>query len=200
MENEKLIYDKVVGYVLKVIKSGVNISEFKDSFNAIKHGDYVCFIELLNTSIPENISVNKIGKGKISLDEQLKQKNVDFLFLLLSSKSLMKFYQECYLIYGEIIDNDLTDNDFENLANFEMVLRMFFNNEFSYDKRVTLIDIINVYLNHIGASKAEIRKVQEGRTFLNMVKGHKAKFKSYREGLFLFNESLEVLKKYKVEL
>ena len=42
----------------------------------------------------------------------------------------MEFYKECYLEYGEIIDKDLSDKDFENLANFEMVLRMFYNNTF----------------------------------------------------------------------
>tara|TARA_B100000809_G_scaffold264744_2_gene321455 strand:+ start:8914 stop:9111 length:198 start_codon:yes stop_codon:yes gene_type:complete len=53
----------------------------------------------------------------------------------------LEFYKECYLEYGEIIDKDLSDKDFENLANFEMVLRMFYNNTFEYNGRINLIDI-----------------------------------------------------------
>ncbi|MDO7137189.1 hypothetical protein [Algibacter lectus] len=200
MNTEKLIYDKVVGYMLKIIKSGIKINKFKNKFNAIKHGDYVCFIELLKVGIPEDIVVNKIGEGIIPTEKQLEQKNVDFLFLLLASKSLLEFYKECYLEYGEIIDKDLSDKDFENLANFEMVLRMFYNNTFEYNGRINLIDIIEKYMNHQGISKPEIEKIQIGRTFLNMVKGHKANFENYNQGLIAFNESLKILGKYKIEL
>ena len=195
MNTEKLIYDKVVGYMLKIIKSGVKITRFKNKFNAIKHGDYVCFIELLEVGIPDDIIVNKIGEGIIPTEKQLEQKNVDFLFLLLASKSLIRFYQDCFSEYGEIIDEDLTDEDFEKLANFEMVLRMFYNNTFSYNGRIDLIDIIDAYLAHKGISKYEIEMVQVGRTFLNMVKGHKANFHNYKQGLIEFNESLKVLRK-----
>ncbi|WP_159020987.1 hypothetical protein [Algibacter sp. L3A6] len=200
MNTEKLIYDKVVGYMLKIIKSGIKINKFKNKFNAIKHGDYVCFIELLKVGIPQDIVVNKIGEGIIPTEKQLEQKNVDFLFLLLASKSLLEFYKECYLEYGEIIDKDLSDKDFENLANFEMVLRMFYNNTFEYNGRINLIDIIEKYMNHKGISKPEIEKIQIGRTFLNMVKGHKANFENYNQGLIAFNESLKILGKYKIEL
>lgn len=200
MNTEKLIYDKVVGYMLKIIKSGIKINKFKNKFNAIKHGDYVCFIELLKVGIPKDIIVNKIGEGIIPTEKQLEQKNVDFLFLLLASKSLLEFYKECYLEYGEIIDKDLSDKDFENLANFEMVLRMFYNNTFEYNGRINLIDIIEKYMNHKGISEPEIKKVQIGRTFLNMVKGHKANFENYNQGLIAFNESLKILEKYKIKI
>ncbi|QXP59521.1 hypothetical protein [Olleya sp. HaHaR_3_96] len=200
MNTETLIYDKVVGYMLKIIKSGIRINKFKNKFNAIKHGDYVCFIELLKVGIPEDIIVNKIGEGIIPAEKQLEQKNVDFLFLLLASKSLLEFYKECYLEYGEIIDKDLSDKDFENLANFEMVLRMFYNNTFEYNGRIKIHVIIDKYMNHKGISEPEIKKVQAGRTFLNMVKGHKANFDSYNQGLITFNESLKILEKYKIEL
>jgi uncharacterized protein YktA (UPF0223 family) len=200
MKTEKLIYDKVVGYMLKIIKSGIKINKFKNKFNAIKHGDYVCFIELLKVGIPQDIIVNKIGEGIIPTEKQLEQKNVDFLFLLLASKSLLEFYKECYLEYGEITDKDLSDKDFENLANFEMVLRMFYNNTFEYNGRIVLNDVIEKYMNYKEISKSEIEKVQIGRTFLNMVKGHKANFENYNQGLIAFNESLKILEKYKIKI
>ncbi|WP_298767698.1 hypothetical protein [uncultured Polaribacter sp.] len=200
MKTEKLIYDKVVGYMLKIIKSGIKINKFKNKFNAIKHGDYVCFIELLKVGIPQDIIVNKIGEGIIPTEKQLAQKNVDFLFLLLASKSLLEFYKECYLEYGEITDKDLSDKDFENLANFEMVLRMFYNNTFEYNGRIVLNDVIEKFMNYKGISKSEIEKIQIGRTFLNMVKGHKANFENYNQGLIAFNESLKILEKYKIKI
>ena len=200
MNTEKLIYDKVVGYMLKIIKSGIKINKFKNKFNAIKHGDYVSFIELLKVGIPKDIVVSKIGEGIIPTEKQLEQKNVDFLFLLLAGNSLREFYKECYSEYGQIIDKDLSDNDFENLANFEMVLRMFYNNTFEYNGRIVLNDVIEKYMNYEGISKSEIEKVQIGRTFLNMIKGHKAKFENYNQGLIAFNESLKILEKYKIKI
>jgi len=200
MTKEKLIYDKVVGYMLKIIKSGVNTDKFKEKFNAIKHGDYVCFIELLKVDIPQDVIVSRIGEGIIPTNKQLEQKNVDFLFLILASNSLKKFYQECYLEFGNIVDEDLTDNDFENLANFEMVLRMFYNNTFCYDGRIRLFQIIELYLNYKGLSKNEIEIVQKGRSFINMVKGHKTKFENYQNGLIAFSDSLQILKKHEIEL
>ena len=71
MNTEKLIYDKVVGYVLKIIKSRIKITKFKNKFNAIKHGDYLDFIELLKVGIPQDIVVNKIGERIIPTEKQL---------------------------------------------------------------------------------------------------------------------------------
>ena len=36
---EKFVYNIIVGYMLKVIYSAAKITNFKDEFNAIKHGD-----------------------------------------------------------------------------------------------------------------------------------------------------------------
>ena len=84
MIEEKLIYDFVVGYMLKVIKSKAKITKYKEEFNAIKHGDYVCFINLINIGIPDDIVVAKEGETEvIPSGKQMKIKNADFLFLLL---------------------------------------------------------------------------------------------------------------------
>ena len=83
---ERLAYDIVVGYMLKVIKSGVRINKFKEEFNAIKHGDYKCFISLVGAEIPNDIVVYREGQI-IPTKEQIHQKNVDFLFLILAAPS-----------------------------------------------------------------------------------------------------------------
>lgn len=199
MFSERLAYDIVVGYMLKVIKSGAIINKFKDEFNAIKHGDYKCFISLVGAEIPNDVVVCRDGKI-IPTNEQMQQKNVDFLFLILASPSLKKFYTKCYNQFGEIKDSELTNTDFQNLANFEMILRLFFNNSFDSDSRIELHKIIDIVLNDKGASKDEIEVIQEGRFFLNMIKGHKAKFPSIHVGLNSFNKSLAVLEKYEIVL
>lgn len=200
MKKEKLIYDFVVGYMLKVIKSKAPIHDFCKQFNAIKHGDYVEFIDLLNVGIPDDIVVYKIGQGIIETKDQLSLRNVDFAFLLLASTSLKKFYHDCHSAFGDIIDEHLTDNDFEKLANFEMLIRMFYNKEHSYDGRKKLYDIINEYFKDKEISNEDLEILQNARKFLNMVKGHKAHFRNYKEGLIEFDKSLKVLEKYNIIL
>ena len=175
MEKEKLIYDVVVGYMLKVIKSGAEITKFKEEFVAIKHGDYVHFISLLGVEIPKDIVVSKEGEI-IPSEKQIEIKNADFILLLLASNSLRSFYSKCHKEFGEINDSELLTEDFEKLANFEIVLRMFFNNVFITEERVTLMNVINTVLRDKGVSEEEIQIVQKGRAFLNMGKATKQSF------------------------
>ena len=201
MAKEKLIYDFVVGYMLKVLKSKAEITKYKEEFNAIRHGDYVCFINLINIGIPDDIIVAKEGVVElIPTEKQMEMKNVDFLFLLLSAPALKEFYSKCYQENGNIIDYDLLDEDFENVANFEMVLRMCVNNKYIIEQKIELINVINLLCNDLLIPKNEVDKIQKGREFINMVKGHRPKFSSYKEGLNAFSEAIEILKKYDVIL
>ena len=199
MQKDKLIFDVVVGYMLKVIKSGAEITKFKEEFVAIKHGDYINFISLLGVEVPKNIVVFKEGEI-IPSEKQIEIKNADFILLLLASNSLRSFYSKCHKEFGEINDSELLNEDFEKLANFEIVLRMFFNNVFITKKRATLMSVIIHVLRDKGVSEEEIQIVQKGREFLNMVKGHKAKFSSIEEGLIAFRNAFDVLEKYQITL
>ena len=199
MNEEKLIYDVVVGYMLKVIKSKALIIKYKNEFNAIKHGDYVCFINLIGIGISNDIIVSSEGEI-IQTERQMEMKNVDFLFLLLSGQSLLNFHFKCHKEFGDIVDPDLNSEDFENLAHFEMIIRMFANNKFLVKRRTDLINVIDSLCNNLSIPEKEIKIIQNGREFLNMVKGHKAKFSSYKEGLIAFSTSLEVLKKYNITM
>lgn len=199
MTEEKLIYDVVVGYMLKVIKSGAEITNFKPEFNAIKHGDYVTFITLIDIGIPSDVVVLNEG-NLIPTEQQLQLKNVDFLSLILAAPSLINFHSKCVREFGEIIDANLSDVDFERLANFEMVLRMHFNNTFATENRTNLVQVINLLLTDLGIPADEIIIVQRGREFLNMVKGHKAKFADVENGLIFFNEAINILDKYEINL
>jgi hypothetical protein len=199
MTEEKLIYDFVVGYMLKVIKSKAKITKYKSEFNAIKHGDYISFINLIGVGIPKNIVVLKEGEI-IPTENQMEMKNADFLFLLLSGPSLLHFYEKCHKEYGDILDSDLRDKDFENLANFEMALRMSVNNIFIIEHRIDLINVINLLCKDLMVPENEIEIIQKGREFLNMIKGHKSKFLSYEDGLNAFSKSLKILKKHEISV
>jgi hypothetical protein len=48
----------VVGYMLKVLKTNQKVTEFKDEFNAIKHGDYKTFLSLIGGEIPPMVIYN----------------------------------------------------------------------------------------------------------------------------------------------
>ena len=50
-----------VGYMLKVLKTNQKITEFKDEFNAIKHGDYKSFLSLIEGEIPSMVIYNGGG-------------------------------------------------------------------------------------------------------------------------------------------
>lgn len=200
MEKEKLIYDFVVGYMLKIIKSKIKITKFKEEFNAIKHGDYISFIKLIGVGYPNDIIVLKEGGDFISSEKQIEMKNVDFLLLILSGQAMKDFYKRCYAEFGDISDPDLKDEHFENLANFEMILRMFTKTKFIFEDRITLEEIIKLISKELLLSDDETKKIQNGRLFLNMVKGHKAKFNSFKDGLNSFKESLEILKKYEITI
>jgi hypothetical protein len=43
-----LIIEVVIGYMLKVWKSQKKITKYKNEFNAIRHGDYFEFINLIS--------------------------------------------------------------------------------------------------------------------------------------------------------
>ncbi|MFA9290125.1 MAG: hypothetical protein ACEQSF_02735 [Solirubrobacteraceae bacterium] len=134
----------------------------------------------------------------IPTEKQLEIKNCDFGLLLLASPSLANFFLKCTKKYDFIDDGTLTDDDFERLANFEMVLRMYINNILNIERRVRLEEIINFLGHEFKMNVEEILILQKGRRFLNMIKGHKSKFNNFEEGFRSFTEALNILDKYKI--
>lgn len=61
-----LIIEVAVGYMLKVLKSKQKITENKDEFNAIKHGNYKIFLNLVGGGIPPMVIYHE---GVIRSDE-----------------------------------------------------------------------------------------------------------------------------------
>ena len=56
-----LMVEVAVGFMLKVLKTNQKLTEFKDEFNAIKHGDYKTFLSLIDGEIPLMVIYNGGG-------------------------------------------------------------------------------------------------------------------------------------------
>jgi len=186
-----------VGYMLKVLKSQLVISEYKQEFNAIRHGDYKEFMNLVKTPIPFMIVYNQ---GCIKAEENNSNYDFDFEGLLKSQNGLFEFYNKCKLHYGYISDVAIPDELYHKLVVFEIALRMHANNHNLLNKstRIDIIDVINLLGTYLKFSQSEINQIQEGRKFLNMVKHDKGQFSSWQKGIDEFKKAFLVLEKYKI--
>ena len=187
---EKLIIEHAVGYMLKVMKSGVPIKKYKDEFAAIRHGNYFDFINLVSGQIP---TILVYREGEIIIDSKANKEDCDFLGLLKSGPSLLNFFTDCKLVYGVVNDSDISDEIFGKVVLFEISLRMNANNNLLINKREDLINVINRLCLLKNFSQTEIDIFHKGRSFLNMIKHKKNQFSSWSEGITMFNISNELL-------
>ena len=158
---ERLIISVTVGYMLKVLKANKKIKTFKDEFAAIRHGDYIEFINLVKGEIPFLVVYNEgvITSGALPPSPE----DIDFELLLKAGPSLKLFYKNCKRLYGKIIDNDISDETFEQGALFEINLRIHANNSKLLNQREDLVNIIEKLGKFKKMSQTEIEKVQGGR-------------------------------------
>lgn len=177
---QNLIIEPTVGYMLKVKKSGVTITKYKDEFDAIRHGNYYDFVNLVDGPTVEFIAV--WNAGNISTDPSIQTDDCDMVRLFKVGPSLRQFYQQCRSEYGNIVDNDVSDEIFEKVALFEIALRMHANNKL-IKERQDLIDVIKILGQHNNLPQVEIDKLHQGRIFINMIKHFKNQFPSWNEGI-----------------
>lgn len=190
-----LIIEVVIGYMLKVWKSQKKITKFKNEFNAIRHGDYFEFINLLKESFTPFVSnIN----GVISVETELNKDDCDFLSLLKSHNSMMKFYTECNKEYGIIIDSDIDDTLYFDVAMFEISIRMHARNHNLLTEREDLKPLIRKLCEYKNISEADAKLIDNGRIFLNMIKHNKNQFDSWEVGIENFKIANQTLEKYKI--
>ena len=187
------IMEHVVGYMLKVLKSGKAITNYKGEFDAIRHGDYKTFLELIEAPIP---TVIKYNAGIVYTDVSNPNYDCDFEGLYKSGPSLKKFYHNCHMFYGDIIDSVFDDSIFQKLVVFEIALRMHANNHnlLSKTERTDLILVIELLCEHHLMSTEETNLIQEGRKFLNKVKHHANRKYSWEDGCLKFEVAFKLLK------
>lgn len=158
-----------VGYMLKVLKNKVEIEEHNEEFKMIRHGNYFEFINLIKGEVPYTVVYNNgvIRSGNVSRDDDF-----DFLGLLNSGPSLIKFYNKCYSFYGRVDDLDVPNSIYEIAALYEISIRMHANNHHLVSPREKLVNVIDKLSEFKNLSEIETNKLHQGRRFINMIKHH----------------------------
>lgn len=194
-----LVIETVVGYMLKVLKTNQKLTEFKAEFNAIKHGDFKSFLSLIDGEIPQMVIYNG---GIIRSEGNNPNYDFDFEGLLKSGPSLRIFLKNCFLVYGNIEDQDIPDSIYQKVAIFEIAIRMHANNHNILDKnkQEDLINVISILSKFKNLTHDEEDKLQKARVFTNMVKHFKNQFPSWEEGIIHFLKGFEVLEKHKLTI
>lgn len=191
---ERLIISVTVGYMLKVLKSGIAIEEQKREFDAIRHGDYVKFINLVGGPMPYILSYHEGVTSSGYLSPQ--KDDIDFALLLKAGPSLKIFLLKCFATFGTIEDLDLSDEIFELLATFEINLRMHASN----NRLITVEDRLVSVIDKLGSFKSiplpEINEIHLGRKFLNMVKHNRNQFQSWSDGVAALQTANKILDKH----
>ena len=200
---EKLIIEPTVGYMLKVLKSGVDITKFKSEFDAIKHGNYDEFIDLIGAPKGEVVVAMN---GVISTENISQKSHFDFAALAVAGPSLRQFFKDCVSEYGKTLsDSDISNEVYGKAALFELSLRMHANNYKLIDEREKLFEVIKKISNLKGILPAEEEQLQKGRQFINDVKHHnepdyKRKFPTWEAGVAAFEVAYKIVENYKLTI
>lgn len=191
-----------IGYMLKVMKNGLDYSNFKAEFDHIRHGNYDAFIEkvkVIKTPIIALYAPEEL------IDKELSHKNFGhWMGMFLAIPSVVNFCVRCKNHFGIVSDKNLPDVVFIEVAFFETVIRMHADLLKKVDDRATFEKIIDALFKNINASDEEIKSLHRGRDFLNDIKHnaekkYKRKFSSWEEGYKFFKISLEILEKYNLK-
>lgn len=194
---ERLIITVTVGYMLKVLKAKKIITFYKNEFDAIRHGDYIKFIELIKGPIPFMVIYNEgfITSGNIAP----KYDDINFALLMKAGPSLKIFYANCILKYGHIEDLEIDTETYEMLALFEINIRMHAANFKLITVDDRLIDVISKLGVFKNISNEDMIVIQKGRKFLNIVKHNKSQFGSWTDRALELKNAFNVLRKYNVD-
>lgn len=183
--------------MLKVLKTNQKLTEFKDEFNAIKHGDYKTFLSLIGGEVPQMVISNGIT---VRSEQNNPNYEFDFEGLVKSGPSLMIFIKKCFMVYGNIEDPDIPDSIYHKVVVFEIAIRMHANNHNLLDKtkREHLINVISILSKFKNLTHEEEDKLQKARVFANMVKHFKNQYSSWSEGIKHFTDGFKVLEKHRI--
>jgi hypothetical protein len=188
-----LIIAKTVGYMLKAMKLKEDTSLFRREFASIRHGNYFEFTELIKGEIPTVVVYNK---GEIQANSKIKKEEIDFVGLIKSGPSMIKFHEKCFAEFGKLVDKDIPDDIYEKIALFEISLRMHANNKNLINSHEDLIEVILKLSKSKNLTKNQVEKLQNGRRFLNMIKHPKNQFPSWNNGINAFNKAYSICQKH----
>jgi hypothetical protein len=172
----KLLIEVVVGYMYKVQKNQLDTSKYKEEFAAIRHGNYLQFFNLIGKPVDFIVTYDN---GRVSNSVIVEENEATFIALNKVGESLKDFLKRTRREFGEIHDNDFSDEVFEKAALFELSLRMHSNNKRLTSEEIRFIDIIN----RLNISDTEKNVFHEGRRFINYIKRPEKLKYSWSEGV-----------------
>ncbi len=194
---DKLWIAHTVAYMLKVMKSGADLSQHRKPFASIRHGNYDDFIDEVDGELPFMIVYNA-GNIEDDVNKISQKTHFDFAGLIKAGPSMKKFYYECFNSFGRITDPDIPDQIFEDVALFEIGLRMHANNNELLDEREEFEGVINKLSDFKNLTLNEKEALHQGRKFLNMIKHGKLSFPSWDEGIQAFLQAKQIQLNHKL--
>ena len=116
--------------------------------------------------------------------------------------SIRNFFADCYKDYGEHLDADISNITYCRCAAFEIAMRGQKNKERQNRglpfTNVTLEKTIDEVCEYHNISDNEREMLQNGRRFVNMIKGHKA-HTSWKDGIVAFEKAWSICSVYKLK-
>jgi hypothetical protein len=193
----ELVIAHTIGYMLKALKLGIDTSNFRQPFASIRHGNYAEFCEQVDAEISTLV---EYSNGKIEVTNSLKPNDIHFAGLLKSGPAMKKLLLELTNNYGKLDDPDIPNSIYLKAAEFEISIRMHASNLKLINNKVNFIDVIAILASAKKISQNEIKQLQLGRRFINMIKHPKNQFKSWNEGIYEFRKANAILNKYSLTI
>ena len=196
---EKVKISVIIGYLFKLIKNGVDLIEFKDEINALKHSSYDDFVSMFpNVEKPFMVLHSN---GIIKTDGINQKEDGYFVGIIAAGNAVDEFFKKVYSKHGNLIDSDLSDDILYKAGLYEPSLRLHANNcGVLINERDTLEEVINNLVIEKKISLDDTIKLHNGRKFLNLIKhGSKTKI-DWVEEIKDFELSYDVILKHNLTI
>lgn len=205
-EDLKSIIAFTVGYMLKVLKNKKDISDVRNEFNSIRHGNYNEFLKLIDAELPifvlggEGKAPQVFGKGNKDEEIVLLANECDMIQLISSANAMRTFLKKCFLKHGNFEDPDIKDSVYNKLAIFEIRIRVHASNYGLITINDTLESIINKLCEKLEFNSDILDKLHKGRRFLNKVKHNKSNYYLWSKNLTEFEIAYDILTEKEIRL
>ena len=189
----RLLVEIVVGYMYKVQKNQLDTSKYSKEFAAIRHGNYFQFFNEIGKEIDFIVTYES---GQIKTDTKVQENEIAFIALTKVGECLKDFYQRILQTYGELKDLDISDEDFQRAAYFELSVRMHSNNKRLPSEEIRLVDVIE----SLELTRNEKDTLHQGRKFINYIKRPWKMKNQWSHELDKFDSAFELIKTKKLTI